>query len=108
MHLPPNPQIKNILDTGNFNRARGMNIGQIIQTLQQSGMQNVSEGAIRSVCSEMTDDGVIYSTIDEDHFMSTWSDEMRWDGIRCDEMRCDVVWCMESTGLGSDVSNQQV
>ena len=71
MHLPPNPQIKNILDTGNFNRARGMNIGQIIQTLQQSGMQNVSEGAIRSVCSEMTDDGVIYSTIDEDHFMST-------------------------------------
>lgn len=34
-------------------------------------MPNINEGAIRNVCSEMTDDGVIYSTIDEDHFLAT-------------------------------------
>lgn len=64
-------QIKNVFDTGNFNRSTGLNIRQIVQSLQQNGMPNINEGAIRNVCSEMTDDGVIYSTIDEDHFLAT-------------------------------------
>ena len=64
-------QIKQVFDTGDYNKNVGLGIRDIYNNLSRSGMQNINERAIREVCSEMTDDGIIYSTIDEDHFLST-------------------------------------
>ena len=72
-HPPMNflKQIKQVFDTGSYNHSIGLGIREIFISLQQNGMQNINERAIRDVCMEMTDDGIIYSTIDEDHFLAT-------------------------------------
>lgn len=66
-------QIKQVFDAGNYNTSIGLGIREIFINLQQNGMQNINERAIRDACMEMTDDGVIYSTVDEDHFLATWT-----------------------------------
>ena len=44
----------------------GANISDIINSLQSNGY---SEGEVRTAIENLSNDGVIYSTIDEAHFM---------------------------------------
>jgi hypothetical protein len=63
-------QIKNAFDNGNYSNEVGININQLLNIVNQNGM-NINLGAIKDVCSKMCDDGMIYSTIDDDHYLTT-------------------------------------
>lgn len=56
---------------GNFNPDTGHSIRELLNNLHQNGMSNLSENALRDACRKMSDDGILYSTIDDDHFLPT-------------------------------------
>jgi hypothetical protein len=66
----PYIQIKNAFDTGNYSNEVGININQLLNIVNGGGM-GINLGAIKDVCSKMCDDGMIYSTIDDDHYLTT-------------------------------------